>query len=228
MKPKRKEELQSDELADGLMRLFQRLRPYMRHVLIVAAAVAAILLWQWAGYRNRTTAGEQVAMEFFRAAETPGVSAMEDFIERNPKARQRPLAMLMAANRLLRAAVAGFDEGDKGPTAKEQLAKAEKLYRLLAKGGPPHAGLAKYGLALVSAQRGDMASAKQQLDVLMKEYRGKLVGEAAVSEKSRLTGIEKVEFAPEEKTEPKNKNVEPKVQDDKPAAAQEKEKADAQ
>ncbi|MDK1030951.1 MAG: hypothetical protein QGD94_02995 [Planctomycetia bacterium] len=203
MKSDRKHDLQTNDLAESISNFILRIKPYSRYILALAVLVAAIMLWQYMTYQTRVQAGELALMRFYHATSAEGAAALEDFVEDFPDSPQRPLAMLLLANRLFHAAVIGPGEDAKRPPAEEQLAKAEKLYREIAGRYPDHAPLANYGLAMVSAQRGKMEEAKEQLSALTKAHRGEIVGDMAMEEKIRLAGLQPVEFATEKKPEQK-------------------------
>jgi len=197
MKSDRRHELGTNKLAESLGRFVRRIRPFTRYVVIVLVVAAVIFFLQFREYRRREAASEREAVEFSRASRAQDTSLLEDFVERHKDAKQRPVAMLALANRLFRSAVVKGDDDEETP-AEERLQKAEKLYRAVVEEYPSHAPLARYCLALVSAHRGNLESARRQLSDLSRAHYGELVGDLASSGKDRLGGLRPVEFAPQE------------------------------
>lgn len=160
MKRERRHELEQNELADWLAKLFERTKPYQTAILAVVILVAVAVggyLWWSRQSAQRTTAGWD---QFYRAQQSHDPADFEAVLEDYPDADAARWARAMAAD--LRLAIGCDALFEDKSFAKQQLREAVDHYlRLLEDDhcGPMLRQRATFGLARARESQGDLQKA---------------------------------------------------------------------
>jgi len=179
MKSRRRHELHTNELADALGWLVERVRPHAQAVAIIAGvAIIGVVVLVWLPImRSRAAANAAYA---FNAA---------------VRADQGSTARLLLADRLLRSVAAGDVDPD---DAEATLDEAEAFYTQVAKASKDLEPMARTGLALVTLQRGDLDEGRKALEQVTDEWPQSVAAARAKAHLGALAGYEPVPPAPVE------------------------------
>ena len=215
MKSKKRHEMETNELAASLMRLFEQTKTHQRPILYGAIGVL-VIVGVLIVYPTMRTNKETSVQAAFATAEGSGeVDAMRDFIAKYPDAPQAALARLTAADRLVGEVVRGLKVAageDAKAKAARQLSEAKELYTEAAK-SPEVESLVKVGLALIDVQEGAVDKGQAELQEVATKYPDSLASARAKVHLEALAGYKPVQFSNEpleEKKEPAAKPGEPK------------------
>lgn len=200
MKSQRRHELRTNELADSLGHLFERVKGNQRPLAYAGVLVLAlvVVLVVYPRVHGKREAG--VAAQFSTALYAGDVQSMRDFLTDHPAAPQAPLARLALADRLLDEAVRGVTVAqgeDAKAKAARYLAEAKEFYAGVAKDFPEHEGLARVGLALVAVQEGDLAQGTAMLDGIGRTWPDSPAAAKARIHLQALAGYKPVPFSSE-------------------------------
>lgn len=221
MKSQRKHELQTNELADYLGRFIEQAKPHARLIGYGAAGVVAliVLLIVVPAIRGNAPSGADLgAAAFNQAIGSNEAQPLRDFLKDNATAAQAPAARLMLAGRILGEVVAGLKTApgeDVKAKSAALLTEAKDLYEQAAKSAESEPA-ARVGLALVTAQQGDIEKARAALQEVVQKWPQSIAASQARIHSEQLASYQPVAFSDEplEKTEVKPE-AEPVV---KPAA----------
>ena len=194
MKSRRRHELHTNELADALGHLVERVRPHARTVAVIAGvAIIGLVVLVWLPIM-RSRAAANAAYAFNAAVRAGGPEALRTFLDGYPDADQGSTARLLLADRLLRTVAAGHVEpDDAGPTLDE----AEAFYTQVAKASKDLEPMARTGLALVTLQRGDLDEGRKALEQVTDEWPQSVAAARAKAHLEALAGYEPVAFSDE-------------------------------
>jgi len=203
MKSQRRHDLQTNELADALGHLIERVRPHARAVAVIgtAAVVALVVLVLLPMMRSR--AAETAAAAFTMAVRAGKAEAVRIFLDQHGDAEQAPLARLLLADRLVAETAGGVAPGetDTARTAK-MLAEAEALYTQVASADKTLEPLARVGLALVTLNRGQLDDGQSALKAVMDAYPQSIAAARAKAHVEALADYEPIVFSDEPLEEP--------------------------
>ncbi len=192
MKSRRRHELRTNELADALGRLIQRLRPHGRTVAVGAALVVVLLAVLVAVPVMRSRAADRAAEAFSLAVRAGTTDALRLYLERFADAPQAPTARLLLADRLLWEA-----SGAEGDEREKKRAEAEALYADLAQAGGPVEPMARVGLALVALDGGRLDEGRKALEAVVQRWPQSVAATVARAHLEALAGYEPVAFSDE-------------------------------
>jgi len=212
MKSQRRHDLQTNELADAIGRLVERIRPHAQTVAIIVAAVVILMvvLVSLPIMRSRAAAGAAYAFDAAVRAGEP--EALRTFLEGYPDADQASTARLLLADRLLHSVAAGSAEGS---DADATLGEAEAFYTQVAEASKDLEPMARTGLALVTLQRGDLDAGRKALEQVAQKWPRSVAAVRAKAHLEALAGYEPVAFSDEPLEEP------PAADETPPASAEE-------
>jgi hypothetical protein len=194
MKSQRRHDLQTNELADAIGRLVERIRPHAQTVAIAAAAVVVVIVVLVSLPIMQSRAAAEAAFAFNAAVRSGGPEALRTFLETHPEVEQAATARLLLADRLL-AEVATGEVGD--DDASSTLEEAEALYAQVAKASKDLEPMAKAGQALVTLQRGDLDAGRKALEDVAEAYPQSVAAAKAKLHLDALAGYEPVAFSEE-------------------------------
>jgi hypothetical protein len=216
MKSKKRHEMETNELAASLMRLYEQAQTHQRAILGVAIVVVVILGLIVVYPMVRSSKQGSVQAAFATAEGSVDADAVRDFIAKYPDAPQAPLARLTLADRLLAEVVRGLKVATgEDPKAKAArfLAEAKDLYNEAAAKSPTLAPVAKVGLALIDIQEGGIDKGTAELQEVVAKWPDSLASAMAKTHLEALAGYKPVPFSNEpleETKEPAAKSGEPK------------------
>jgi len=194
MKSQRRHDLQTNELADALGRLGQRLRPHARTVVVIAGlAVILVVVLIWLPLMQRRAAAE-AAYAFDAAVRSGGAEALRSFLAGYPEAEQKVAARLLLADRLLQDVANGRVEADE---ADATLDEAKTFYTQVAEASDALKPMARTGLALVMLQRGDLEAGRKALEQVAEDWPQSVAAARAEVHLEALAGYEPVAFSDE-------------------------------
>ncbi|MEA3367361.1 MAG: hypothetical protein U9R68_04520, partial [Planctomycetota bacterium] len=199
MKSRRRHELRTNELADALGRLVERVRPHAQTVAIIVgvAIIGVVVLVSLPIMRSRAAA--DAAYAFNAAVRAGGPEALRTFLDGYTDADQGSTARLLLADRLLRSVAAGDVDTD---DAEATLDEAEAFYAQVAKASKDLEPMARTGLALVTLQRGDLDEGRKALEQVTERWPQSVAAARAKSHLEALAGYEPVAFSDEPLEEP--------------------------
>jgi len=192
MKSRRRHELRTNELADALGRLIQRLRPHGRTVAVGAALVVVLLAVLVAVPVMRSRAADRAAEAFSLAVRAGTTDALRLYLERFADAPQASTARLLLADRLLWEA-----SGAEGDEREKKRAEAEALYSDLAQAGGPLEPMGRVGLALVTLDGGRLDEGRKALEAVVQRWPQSVAATLARAHLEALAGYEPVAFSDE-------------------------------
>jgi len=212
MKSQRRHDLQTNELADALGRLGQRLRPHARLVAVIAGlAVILLVVLVWFPMRQSRAAAE-AAFAFNAAVRAGSAEWLRTFLDSFPEAEQASTARLLLADRLVRDVAAGRIEPGE---AEATLEEAKAFYAQVAEASDALKPMARTGLALVTLQRGDVEAGRKALERVAEQWPNSVAAARAKVHLEELAGYEPVAFSDEPLEEP------PAPEEAPPASAEE-------
>ncbi|MFO8015296.1 MAG: hypothetical protein R6X20_18595 [Phycisphaerae bacterium] len=194
MKSQRRHDLQTNELADAIGRLVERLRPHAQTAAIIAAAGVVVLVVLISLPLMQSRAAAEAAYAFNAAVRSGGAEALRTFLDAHPEAEQAPAARLLLADRLLRDVAVGEVEADDAASVLEE---AEAFYAQAAKASEDLEPMARTGLALVTLQRGDLDAGRKALEEVAEQYPQSVAAAKAKLHLDALAGYEPIAFSEE-------------------------------
>jgi hypothetical protein len=194
MKSQRRHDLQTNELADAIGRLVERIRPHGQTVAVIAAAAVVVIVVLVSLPIMRSRAEAEAAFAFNAAVRSGGPDALRTFLETHPDVEQAATARLLLADRLLADVAAGEIGAD---DASSTLEEAEALYAQVAKASKDLEPMARAGQALVTLQRGDLDAGRKALEDVAEAYPQSVAAAKAKLHLDALAGYEPVAFSDE-------------------------------
>ena len=221
MKSKKRHEMETNELATSLMRLYEQAQTHQQAILFgaigVAVVLGAIVVYPW--LRSSKETSVQTAFAVAQGSADP--DSVRDFLLKFPDAPQTALARVTLADRLLAEVVRGLRVATgEDPKAKAArcLAEARELYGDVAAKSPELAPVAQVGLALIDIQEGGIDKGTAALHEVVTKWPDTIASAMAKTHLEALAGYKPVEFSNqplEEKKPPAAKSGEPKEDETK-------------
>ena len=189
MKAKERHDLATNELADVLGNVIRKVKPYLSYVLIAAVVIIAVMWWRDKQRKDDLSVSTQTVQGFTVAMATWGadpfetqdrkVEAIEAFLRTHPESPLERLAENALAGELYnRAVVALVDQRDQ-VAVDADLDRAKQIYERLALGEDAISLWAGYGLACISAQKGQTQEAEEQFLALAARNPGSAIEQLA-------------------------------------------------
>lgn len=170
MKSTDRHNLATNELADVMARMLNRIKPFVGYALIAAVVILGVIFWNSRSNEQARTSREKAAAAFSAArsvaADTPKETAdrriaqIESFLtDYKGSAIQRLAESCLAgeySNRAVQQLLGDMADKEQAAKVSSDLAKARQLYESLSKGDDQIALWAGYSLACLSATEADL------------------------------------------------------------------------